>query len=236
MTIDAHVTVGELVTEQPARSRVFEQWGIDYCCGGRKTLAEACREKGLSAEELIRALEGAQGTSPDADDPRPGVMSLTELVEHILLTHHDYLKREIPRLSTMVEKVASVHGDSDSRLAQVRDTFLTFANELGQHMAKEEQILFPAIRQLEGSGFADYCFGSVAQPVRVMEMEHENAARALEELRDLTDGFTPPEFACNTYRALLDGFRELERDLHQHVHKENNILFPKAIEREGSSA
>jgi len=158
---------------------------------------------------------------------------LTALADHIEATHHAYLRTELPRLCTLTSKVASVHGDKDVRLAAVRDTLAALAAEMGQHMLKEERILFPMIRQLDASESvpAFHC-GSLANPIGQMELEHDQAGAALVQLRALTDGFNPPEWACNTYRAMLDALAHLEQDLHQHVHKENNILFPRAIELE----
>ncbi|MCG3148271.1 MAG: Iron-sulfur cluster repair protein YtfE [Verrucomicrobiae bacterium] len=226
-------TVGSIVARRPALSRVFEQAGIDYCCGGKLPLAEACRKKGIDPQQLLDTLEKAGATAGDASVD-PAAMSLTALADHIEATHHAYLKTELPRLTAMTTKVAAVHGGEDARLAQLRDTYAGLAMEMSQHMLKEEQVLFPMIRQLDASESAPafHC-GSLANPIRMMEMEHDQAGGALAKMRELTDGFTPPDWACNTYRAMLDALAHLEDDLHQHVHKENNILFPRAIERQG---
>jgi len=162
---------------------------------------------------------------------------LTELADHIEQVHHTYLKAELPRLDAMTEKVLEVHGESDPRLADVRRAFVGLHQELSSHLMKEEQILFPMIRQLESSSHvpAFHC-GSVANPIRQMEYEHDSAGKALAVMRASTDDYRPPEWACNTYRAMLDGLKQLEWDLHQHIHKENNVLFPKAIRREADLA
>jgi regulator of cell morphogenesis and NO signaling len=222
-------TVGSIVAKRPALSRVFEQAGIDYCCGGKIPLDDACRKKGIDSAQLLATLEQAAAV-PGEPGVNAAAMTLTALADHIEATHHAYLKAELPRLDAMTNKVAAVHGEHDARLAQVRDTFGGLLTEMGSHMMKEEQILFPMIRQLEASAAAPafHC-GSVANPIRVMEMEHDQAGAALATMRGLTDGFTPPDWACNTYRAMLDALAHLEHDLHQHVHKENNILFPRAI-------
>lgn len=227
-------TVGSIVAQRPALSRVFEQVGIDYCCGGKIPLDEACRKKGIDPTQLLATLAQA-AAMPSETGVNAAAMTLTSLVEHIEATHHGYLKTELPRLEAMTKKVAAVHGEHDARLAQVRDTYAGLAAEMGSHMMKEEQILFPMIRQLEASATlpAFHC-GSVGNPIRVMEMEHDQAGAALATMRTLTDGFTPPDWACNTYRAMLDALAHLEDDLHQHVHKENNILFPRAIALESS--
>lgn len=228
-----HDTVGAIVAQRPALSRVFEQEGIDYCCGGKKALDEVCREKGLDPAGLLAKLEAHASTRADESVVDAAAMSLSELADHIERTHHAYLRRELPRLYAMTEKVASVHGDKDARLDEIRRTFLALADEMTSHMMKEERILFPMIRRLSESKTAPafHC-GSLANPIAQMEHEHEQSGSALERLRTLTDGYTPPEWACNTYRAMLDGLAHLERDMHQHVHKENNILFPQAIKRE----
>jgi regulator of cell morphogenesis and NO signaling len=160
-------------------------------------------------------------------------MTLTELADHIEATHHAYLKEELPRLDSMTEKVARVHGEHEPRLAQTRQAFLALKAELEPHMMKEERILFPIIRQLEqADGPLQFHCGSVANPIRQMEHEHDQAGNALAILSESTDRYTPPDWACNTYRAMLDSLARLESDMHQHVHKENNVLFPKAIRME----
>jgi regulator of cell morphogenesis and NO signaling len=226
-----HTTVGELVRQRPARSRIFEQLKIDYCCGGKIPLAEACSNKSVDAQQVLQRI-----ITDDAVDNRlidADAMGLADLADHIEHTHHAYLREELPRLEYMTRKVAAVHGEHDPRLHQVRDTFLAFQEEMFSHMAKEEQMLFPMIRQIEKakSPLAFHC-GSLANPIRMMEHEHDNAGDALERFRALTDDFTPPEWACNTFRAMFDAFAALEPNMHQHVHKENNVLFPKALARE----
>ncbi|MFB3909544.1 MAG: iron-sulfur cluster repair di-iron protein [Candidatus Eisenbacteria bacterium] len=235
---DVSDTVGAVVGRQPALSRVFERAGIDYCCGGKKTLERACQEKGLDATTLLESLR-READALSGGQAHRGVasLSLSDLADHIESTHHEYLRSELPRLSAMTQKVASVHGDRDARLALVRDTFLEMASELETHMMKEERILFPMIRECDASEgpMAFHC-GSLANPIRQMEAEHDGAGSGLERLRELTDGYAPPEWACNTYRAMLDGLTRIEDDLHEHISKENNILFPRAIEMEQTKA
>lgn len=227
-------TVGAIVAQRPALSRLFEQAGIDYCCGGKIPLADACRKKKLDPQQFLAALDAA-ATTADNRDEAVGALTLTALADHIESTHHAYLKTELPRLEAMTQKVAAVHGEHDPRLPRVREVFLGLAGEMSSHMMKEERILFPMIRQLESSAAAPafHC-GSLANPIGQMEREHDAAGAALVELRELTDGFTPPAWACNTFRAMLDALAHLEHDLHQHVHKENNILFPRAIAMESA--
>jgi len=233
-TFQINDTVGAIVRDHPALSRLFEQAQVDYCCGGQKTLAEACTKRGIDPQAFLKELETFAATEP-APEVDLTALSLTELVEHIERLHHAYLHTELPRLEAMVTKVAKVHGNKEPRLAQVRDLFLALSAELATHMMKEEQVLFPMIRQLEASvTLPQFHCGSVANPIHRMEFEHDEAGTALAQLRQLTDDYTPPEWACNTYRALLDALAYFEQDMHQHVHKENNVLFPQAIVLEQS--
>ena len=232
-TFEVSSTVGDIVTARPELSRFFEQLGIDYCCGGKKTIDEVGREKGIGSEELLAQLGDASATYGGEADVDVASMSLAELVDHIVNTHHAYLKSELPRISAMTEKVARVHGERNPKLSDVRDTFQSIAKELEAHTMKEEQILFPAIRQLDAGGsIPSFPFGSIAGPIGQMELEHDQVGAKLECQRSLTDNFVPPEWACNTYRAMIDALRELEQDLHKHIHKENNVLFQRTLELE----
>ena len=227
--IDIATPVGQLIAERPSRSRLFEHLGIDYCCGGKRPLAEACAAKGLDAATVAKLLAASEQT---AEEPARdwNEATLTELAGHIEQTHHAYLRRELPRLTAMVNKVASVHGQSYAWLIELREVFAGFVGELNEHMLKEERVLFPMIRELEAghANAASHC-GGLANPVRMMEHEHDQAGNALARMREITAGYQPPEGACNTFRAMLDALAELEHDMHQHVHKENNILFPRAM-------
>ncbi|MFP4145700.1 MAG: iron-sulfur cluster repair di-iron protein [Phycisphaeraceae bacterium] len=231
-TISTQTTVGELVAQRPARSRVFEKLGIDYCCGGRKPLAEVCEKKGLDPQTVLTMLEAIDAAG-DGEEVDAANMGLAELCDHIVATHHAYLREELPRLDFMTHKVSSVHGDREPRLHELRDAFVAFQEEVTSHLMKEEQILFPIIKQLElgDAGAAGHC-GSIANPIAQMEHEHDNAGVGLETMRRVTDDFTPPEWACNTFRALYDALAQLEPDMHRHIHKENNVLFPRAQELE----
>lgn len=230
----ASTTVGQLVTERPSRARVFEKFGIDYCCGGKKPLAEACDEKQLAIHAVLTELAAAD-QQRGAEERDWSKASLSELADAIERTHHAYLKTELPRLDFITAKVAAAHGANHPEMITVRQIFVNFKAELESHMAKEEQILFPLCRQFEDSNepFAMHC-GTVANPIRVMVAEHEDAGEALEQFRKLTNGYTAPPDACNTLRAMLDALQQLELDMHQHVHKENSILFPKALDAEAA--
>lgn len=235
----ASLTVREIALEQPASIRVFEQFGIDYCCGGRKPLAEACAARNVEVDIVIAALEAAeciQGLPADdwADK------SLTRLSAHIVSTHHAYVKRELPRLAALAHKVVSRHGGTKPELPLIQSRLAQLDEELIQHLAKEERVLFPYVASLEqaiadGSAKPCGCFGSVADPIAMMSEEHDAAGTLLAEIRSLSHNFTTPEGACPTFHAFYDGLREFEQDLHQHIHLENNILFPRAIAMENSA-
>ena len=232
-TLNANTTVGDFVRENPNRARVFATLQIDYCYGGKVPLEQACKKQGLEPSAVLSQLEQCDQSGRSDSMVAADSMTLTELADHIEATHHAYLKEELPRLDFMTEKVAWVHGEHEPRLAQTRQAFLALKAELEPHMMKEERILFPIIRQLEqADGPLQFHCGSVANPIRQMEHEHDQAGGALGVLSESTDRYTPPEWACNTYRAMLDSLARLEADMHQHVHKENNVLFPKAIQLE----
>lgn len=224
-------TLGSIMTRCPTLSSLFDDADIDYCCGGKRTLAEACQEKGLDAESFATKLEEF---AKDSEREKPtlniSTMSLTELVEHIEKVHHSYLQSEFPRLDKLTEKVLSVHGERNARLHETRALFLTLSNELLSHMTKEERILFPMIRELEASEtMPNFHCGSLANPIRQMDIEHNQAGVVLKKLREITDNYTAPAWACESYEAMLDGLAHLEQDLHLHIHKESNSLFPRAI-------
>ncbi len=229
-TLDVQTTVGDLVAEQPGRARVFERHGIDFCCGGKTSLSEACAKKNIDVGQIVAELNDADQAGATHDDANWSKASLSDLIDHIVKTHHAYLAEELPRLSPIIAKVVEVHSERHPELAQVQSTYEALREELESHMVKEEQILFPAIRMMERSGGATRLpFGSVNNPIRMMEFEHDSAGRALAQLRALTHDFTTPADGCNTYRAMVQSLERLEADLHLHIHKENNILFPRAV-------
>ena len=238
MTI-ATQTVREIALEQPASIRVFERFGIDYCCGGRKPLSEACAARNIQVDAVITALEAAANPlEKGADDW--ALESQASLCEHIVETHHAYVRRELPRLAALAEKVVRRHGERRPELPVIQATLTRLAEELTQHLAKEELVLFPYIAKLEramteGGPKPQGCFGTVANPIAMMTQEHDGAGMLLEVIRKQSGQFTTPEGACPTYHAFYDGLREFEQDLHQHIHLENNILFPRAIELERSA-
>lgn len=232
-------TVRQIALEQPSSIRVFERFGIDYCCGGRKPLAEACAATQVSVDAVLAALDSAAAIpEPSAEDWQH--TSLEELASHIVATHHVYVKAELPRLAILAEKVVNRHGETRHELPVIQSALLTLSEELTQHLAKEEAILFPYIVKLErssaGAAAPHACFGTVANPIAMMTQEHDAAGEILARMRSLSSNFVPPAGACPTYHAFYNGLQEFERDLHQHIHLENNILFPRAIQLEAEQA
>ena len=222
--------VGELVAERPGRSRVFQSFAIDFCCQGGRTLSEACKKKGVPVDALVEQLE-AELADPAPPQRNPAELPPDELVTYILEQHHEFLRRELPRLHAMAERVAHVHGGHTASLVEIFDIFLALEDELNSHMQKEEMILFPIIDALcQGERLMD---GNIDGPIGCMVHEHEEAGQALARLRELSNGYQPPADACNTYRALFAGLLDLEEDLHRHIHLENAVLFPAAEELMG---
>ena len=227
--------VGRLVARHPRFGRVFEQYKIDYCCRGNVDLAEACRLADVDPEPVVEALMKTVEQPGEAETDW-NASPLSELTDHIEQTHHAFLRTELPRLSELIDKVCRAHGDRKPELFKLRDVFAAMRDELEMHMVKEEQILFPAVRTLEQHRESvPFPFGTIANPIRMMEHEHDTAGAALREMRRLTHDWIPPRDACPTYRVMLNSLAELERDLHNHIHKENNILFPRAQALESSA-
>lgn len=229
MTPDLDTKVGDLVLAWPQALRYLEDQGVDYCCGGHRTLREACEAAGRAPETILAGLKGLDTTA--SETPAPGVWmqaSLASLITHIESTHHATLRTELPRLDTLLEKVLRAHGENHSELDEVFDLFQALASDLMPHLLKEEQILFPFIKQLEAGQPATACFASVQSPIRVMESEHEAVGGLLVRLRECTRGYQTPADGCATFRALYDGLKALEEDLHLHIYLENQILHPRA--------
>lgn len=229
-------TVREIALENPASIRVFEQFGIDYCCGGRKPLADACNAKGLALDDVVAALNAA-GVAPAEVQEDWTAQPLAVLSRHIVDTHHAYVRRELPRLYELAQRVVNRHGDTRPELLRIQSKLAEMGEELLQHCTKEEVVLFPYIAKLEralaeGNEKPHGCFGTVANPIAMMMQEHDAAGALMADMRELSNGFTPPAGACPTFHAYYNGLHEFEHDLHRHVHLENNILFPKAIELE----
>ncbi len=238
MSVSTARTVRELALEIPEATRIFEKAGIDYCCGGGKSLGEACAAANLSVDEVVDSLEFAeQAARTKQKDRNWQAEPLADLVAHINSTHHKYTREEIARLGPLFDKVVSVHGKNHPELQHIRATFRGLAQELTMHMMKEEAVLFPYIVRMEESVIQREPvlpppFGSVQNPVAMMMHEHDSAGEALRAMRQASAGYTPPDDACISYQTLYRALGDFEKDLHQHIHLENNIMFPRAIEME----
>jgi regulator of cell morphogenesis and NO signaling len=227
----ATATIGEIVAADFRAAAVFEQFGIDFCCGGRRPLDEACRKAKADPSDVIRALE----TLPAVTDADTGVTQwpLSRLIDHIVSTHHAYVRSSMPIITRHLAKLVEVHGARHPELARVAAHFDRVSRDLEQHMLKEEQVLFPYVRDLAmtptGGRHFRSPFGTVENPIQMMEREHREAADELRIIHELTNGYVAPDDGCATYRVCMDELANFEHDLHRHVHLENNVLFPRAI-------
>ena len=235
MNITPDTRIADIASRNPATIRVFQRFGIDFCCGGKRPVGEACSEKQVTFGELQRELAAAG--EPSATEIPGTDAKLGELIRFIVDRYHADLRTELPRLSQMAAKVLDAHGERHPELADLATTFRGLREELESHMLKEERVLFPYVERLEtlsehGQRLSGSPFGSIQAPIGMMEHEHDVAARALARLREITNAHTPPADACNTFRGLYHGLAELEKALHEHIHLENNVLFPRATRLE----
>ncbi len=235
MNITKDRTVAEIVTENIKASHIFKKYNIDFCCGGGVTIEKVCSKKGIDYELLEKEILEIDAKAEDSNDYNK--WELPFLIDYIVNVHHKYVAENIPLLSMYATKVAKVHGHHYKEVVTINNLFQEVAKELSAHMMKEELVLFPFIKQLarakkEGIVPSRPHFSSVTNPISMMESEHENAGDIFKEISKLTHKYTPPEGACNTFRALYDKLEEFEEDLHKHIHLENNILHPKAIKLE----
>ena len=222
MTITTDSTVGKVAAEYPLATRVFARHDIDYCCGGGAPLGTVCKKKGLDAQLVIEEIQKEIEASPFAPE-RWDTAPLNDVIDHILAAYHRPQLEELRRLDAMLRKVVSVHGDKDpERLNELLGVFLALEGDLFYHFAKEEQVLFPLIRRGQGA--------TADGPMSVMHDEHDSAGAALRRIRELTNNYEVPAEACTTWLALWHGLEAFEESLHQHIHIENNILFPRALQ------
>jgi len=240
MSTMATKTVRELAVEVPNATRVFEKLGIDYCCGGKKSLEDACHAARLPVDEVLKELQSSARTSPPAEFVLPSG-SLHELILHIAKTHHRFTREETVRLQALLEKVCSVHGKNHPELFAIQEVFRALAQELSLHLMKEENVLFPYIVRMEEAVLQHdpvlpAPFGSVQNPVRMMMQEHDGAGEALHKIRVASNNFALPGDACISFQTLYQALQAFEADLHQHIHLENNLLFPRALQLEESTA
>jgi len=228
--------VGELVIMNPAFTQFFEQYGIDYCCGGKISLADACQKRHLDVETIMQKLNIVYEKLEPVLEPDWTRTSLKELIDHILASYHDPLRLELKRILALTDKVARVHGNSHPEMIKVAEIFARLKEQLELHMQKEELILFPGIAAMEANKSAMFgCGAGIEHPIAVMTMEHEDAGEALCTLRNLTNDYNPPPDACTTFKVLLKSLANFESEMHLHVHKENNILFPRCLKISSAS-
>jgi regulator of cell morphogenesis and NO signaling len=233
MTELLNQTLAEIVTANHRAASVFEKYHLDFCCKGKRSLTKACEEKSLPVAPILADLD-----TIFAERKNEGTLfnyiTLSQLCDYIVATHHAYVKQSAPQITAYLEKVANKHGDRHPYIIDVLRLFTELKNELAEHMHKEEQILFPRIKELEnGAGTTTgsvHAPGYIEAPVAVMEHQHDGAGRLLEQIREKTNNYTAPEDACTTHRVTIASLQAFEADLHRHVHLENNILFPRATE------
>ncbi len=229
-------TLGQIATKDLRKAQIFKKYGLDFCCGGKKTVKQACAEKGLDAAKIEQELQQADKLAATGRPLPYNEWELDFLSDYIVNTHHAYIKKNIPDIKTYANKVMRVHGAVHPELTKVNELVLAMDAELTPHMVKEEQILFPYIKEMvtaTKNGKAEQSpFGTVKNPIKMMEIEHDMVGKIMEELNTVTDNFTLPSDACASYSLLYRLLSEFEDDLHLHIHLENNILFPKAIEME----
>lgn len=226
-------SLAQIVTSNHQAAAVLEKYNLDFCCKGNRSLEQACMEKELPVDQIANELKGLTTPDPANNTALFNDMTLTQLADYIVLTHHVYVKKELPQIFNYLEKVNSKHGQRHPELKNIFQLFAAVKEELEGHMKKEELILFPRIKELEklvdNPGHLKLNIGYLQSPILVMEQEHDHAGTLFNEIRILTNNYTPPTEACTTYRLSFTALQAFEADLHQHVHLENNILFPKAI-------
>jgi regulator of cell morphogenesis and NO signaling len=232
----AEQTLATLVTGNHQVVPVFEKYNLDFCCNGKRTLAQACEEKGIRIESIteeIKMLSGKPGKQMPFTE-----MSVDQLINYILIHHHFYVRQSMPNILAHLNKVATKHGDKFPFMLKVHDLFTIVMREMTLHMEKEESILFPRIKEAENLSrdgkSSEILAGYIRMPINAMETDHEEAGDIMNQIRTLTNHYTPPENACTTFKVTLAELKEFEEDLHRHVHLENNILFPKAVQYENN--
>jgi regulator of cell morphogenesis and NO signaling len=230
-------SIREIILNQPSSAKVFHRFDIDLCLQADLSLEAACQELQLSVDQVLEKLADAEAQEKGGVSMDPDSMPLARLIQHIVRVHHHCVRQELPRLAEMASKVAAMRRDRAPELTKVAELMEKLREEMHAHIEKEEQVLFPCIAQMDQESIVAYppghvCFRSVAHPIFMMEQEHESADHIVAHLVQLTNHFEPPAWACVTHIALLSGLREFESDLRQHVHLENDVLFPGAIQLE----
>ena len=237
MTPNTEQTVREIAINNPAAVRVFESVGIDYCCGGKRPLQEACDRAKVPVARVLELLADVKPEPVSPEEKQWADASFLDLTEHIVARHHNYIRQEAPRLKMLLDKVVSKHGVAHPELSSIREFFSAMSQELFAHMLKEEQVLFPFLQKMEAAARTGApppcaCFGSVGAPIARMLADHDDAGALTARMRALSGNYQAPDGTCPSYRGLYHGLEEFERDLHHHVHLENNILFPRALAME----
>jgi regulator of cell morphogenesis and NO signaling len=238
MNINETHKIADLAIANQGATRVFEKLGIDYCCGGSRTIIEACHDSNIPVQDVLNSLEEASRNAGPVSEMRDWKLeSMTSLAAYIVDKHHFYTKMELTRLTRLVAKVCDRHSANHPELIELQELFSNLKQELIPHMLKEEQVLFPYIARMEEAvenrqAIPMPFFGTVKHPVGMMSLDHDNAGELLRGIRRLANNFEPPDDACLSYKTLFKAFEDFEADLHQHIHLENNILFPRAIEFE----
>ena len=232
MTISKDTHIGEVVKLNFATASIFRENNIDFCCGGDKTISEASKAAGIDSTQLIKELE-EKTASPDPDSAYINNLEPDELIDYIVKRHHTYVRKSIPFLQESIAKVCKKHGENHPEMFEIQRLFEASAGDLTMHMQKEELMLFPYIKRMvqsdkEGTKVNNPPFGTVANPIRAMVADHQNEGERFEKIDELTSHYQIPEDACATYFATIKGLQDFEKDLHRHIHLENNILFPKA--------
>lgn len=226
-------SLAQIVNENYQAASVFERYNLDFCCKGKRSLLQACEESLLSPKELVTALEETVKSDQHPVQVDYNLLSLSQLADNIVNTHHVYVKKEMPQILAYLQRVASKHGGRHPEMLKVFELFASLKEEMDEHMQKEELILFPRIKEMErqiNSGTeVKFSLNYLQSPVNIMEQEHDHAGSIMKEIKDLTSQYKPPADACTTYRLSFTALEAFEKDLHHHVHLENNILFPKAI-------
>lgn len=229
------LTLAQIVNNNHQAASVFEKYHLDFCCKGKRSLEQACTEQQLSVSEVTEELESIFTNNGNAEQIDFNKMDLAQLCDYILQTHHAYVKNEMPQIYAYLEKVSSKHGERHPELIKIFQIFAAVKEEMDGHMRKEELILFPRLKELQKLAYNENAhlqlnIGYLQSPITVMEQEHDHAGTLLNEIRILSNDYTPPHDACTTYQLAFAALKAFEIDLHQHVHLENNILFPKSIE------
>ena len=227
--------IGEMVAEDFRTAAVFKKYGIDFCCKGGRTIADACEKKNIDQEKIISELENLPKTDASGIDFNNFPIDL--LADYVEKTHHRYVEEKTPILQQFLDKLCKVHGDRHPELFEINAIFNESARDLAAHMKKEELVLFPFIKQMvkakiSGEDVLQPHFGTVENPVNMMMHEHTTEGERFEKIAQLTNNYIPPADACNTYRVTFAMLQDFENDLHKHIHLENNILFPKSIQLE----